>query len=570
MRIDYSNEPGYWDKVVNKAASKRKRSLEGFGGNHKRWLEEAWREDMHGGNLSPEEIHKRWFGSDIISWLKGVLNGVSNAPLVSNAYSDDFTLLLLDETYGPCPMGPKGTEVSGKLKVQAQAHVEIDTNFGFTLITTLSFPPDLSNSYLYFRNKGQVSAKFTADAAVTATFNSGDIKLLSADQFGAAFAVPGIVTIGPNFQLFGNVQGQVTLGAYFESNVNLAKWDIRQTYPDASHDWDPSATESPNRDGTQELLSPQWEYGITADGFLQAHIKPTVTFGIDFNQNFLPIDSCTVSLVADGYITFHASASAGSQGSSFCYGIDAGADLYASVQAPSLFGWSLAKPRYEIAQSPPIQIIPQTCPISARAIDDVIEWYARAEIDATDSSPLAPTNYSRRSLQPVEHTKRGAVYGPIIRLKQLSCPGGSSGANPQACPLCSDPNAPPGAISKRDNEVCILEQGDLSESRCSSGLLRRDEILSSFADNSTVDYAATYHDLVKRTSKTLTWMNTSPSGQNMADFGPYPSCGQASGSGSVTKWYGFDEQNMASSTCQTQISKFSANQIDTSKYESKS
>ncbi|MCJ1383203.1 hypothetical protein MMC17_006316 [Xylographa soralifera] len=29
-RVDYSNEPGYWDKVVDKAASKRKRSLEDF------------------------------------------------------------------------------------------------------------------------------------------------------------------------------------------------------------------------------------------------------------------------------------------------------------------------------------------------------------------------------------------------------------------------------------------------------------------------------------------------------------------------------------------------------------
>lgn len=63
MRLDYSNEPGYWDKVVNKAAgTKRKRSLEDLGGSHRRWLEEAWREDHHGGALSREELHKRWFG----------------------------------------------------------------------------------------------------------------------------------------------------------------------------------------------------------------------------------------------------------------------------------------------------------------------------------------------------------------------------------------------------------------------------------------------------------------------------------------------------------------------------
>ncbi len=42
MRIDFANEDGYWNKFVNKAASKRrKRSLNDFGGNKKRFLEEA-------------------------------------------------------------------------------------------------------------------------------------------------------------------------------------------------------------------------------------------------------------------------------------------------------------------------------------------------------------------------------------------------------------------------------------------------------------------------------------------------------------------------------------------------
>ena len=573
MRIDYSNELGYWDKVVDKAAKKRKRSLEGFEGSHKRWLEDAWREDVHGGLITREELHARWFGSDIVDWLKGILNGVTDAPLVSNTYSDDFTLILLDEKVGPCPMGPQGTLVSGNLNVQAQTHVEIDTNFGFTLITTLSFPPDLSNSYLYFRNKGKVTAKFTAQAAATATFDSGDIKLLSADQFGAAFAVPGILTIGPNFQLFGNVQGQVTLGAYFESNVNLAQWDVRQTYPDADHDWDPEASKDPDRDGTQELLSPEWQYGISAAGFITAHVKPTVTFGIDFNKNFIPVDSCTVSLVADGYITFHASASTGSSGSSFCYGIDAGADLYASVQAPSLFGWSLGRPHYQIAQSPPIIIVPQTCPISTRDVKDDEYWHIPAGLNDTDVIYSAiHHDHSRRDLQPTRHEKRGAVYGPIIRVKQLTCPGktDTSGEGPEPCPLCSDPNLPAGSISKRDNEVCVLVNGDPTESSCGAIVQRRDDFMALFTGNTTTyeEDSKTRSQLVKRTSKILSWQTSSTS-PGAADFGPYPSCGVAADSSSVTKWYGFDELGTSTPVCPTQITKFNKNQVDTSKYQSK-
>ena len=75
MRVDFSNEVGYWDSIVSKAAKhKRKRSLEHVGGKHKRWLEEAWRDDAHFGGLSHEELHKRWFGSNAIAWLKGLFN----------------------------------------------------------------------------------------------------------------------------------------------------------------------------------------------------------------------------------------------------------------------------------------------------------------------------------------------------------------------------------------------------------------------------------------------------------------------------------------------------------------
>lgn len=52
----------------------------------------------------------------------------------------------------------------------------------------------------------------------------------------------------------------------------------------------PESEETPNRDGTQELLSPEWMYGVSASGFVELHVKPTITFGIDFNKNFIKTD----------------------------------------------------------------------------------------------------------------------------------------------------------------------------------------------------------------------------------------------------------------------------------------
>lgn len=60
--------------------------------------------------------------------------------------------------------------------------------------------------------------------------------IFSADTFGAAFTVPGIMTIGPNFKLYGQLEGKATLGVNFESKVKLAEWDIYQTFPVVNKD----------------------------------------------------------------------------------------------------------------------------------------------------------------------------------------------------------------------------------------------------------------------------------------------------------------------------------------------
>lgn len=607
MRIDYANEPGYWDKVVDKAAKSRKRSLDGFDGNHKRWLEESWREDMHFSGMSREELHKRWFGSDVVDWLKGIINGIGNTdvPIVTNSYTDDFTVILLNEVVQGCPIGPQGTTVSGKLDMRATTHVELDTNFGFTLIATLgdNLAISFQDSYLYFNNRGKVSAKFTADAVATARFDSGDKKLLSADQFGAAFSVPGIVTIGPNFQLFGAVKGELTLGAYFEANVNLAEWNVRQTYPDQGADWDPQSEGSgPDRDGTQDLLSPEWQYGVSASGFVELHVKPTITFGVTFNPTFVKTDGVNVNLVADGWIRFHADASntggsSGASSSSFCYGVDAGADLYCTVNAPSFNGWTLAKSPYPIASSDPIQIIPNTCPISTRDIDG-LETFALGG-RALDGPVYNTSDYRRRvrdrqRRRDEEHglfTKRSQAWGPVMRLG-ISCPTANDGGgtSPGTCPICPDETT---AVSRRadgDDNSCLLIPGNSGESTCSTGQLdARDLFLDelNFGSHSAwniteVDGALntptrtlfSRHDdevlrrtIEKRASKTGDWnMNPGVGPVVVVNFNSYPSCNTANVA-QIAKWFGFEELGTATPQCPTTITKFNANQVDTSQYQ---
>lgn len=75
MRLDFSNEEGYWDSVVDRPGQKKKKrsEMEEFRQNRKRWLEDEWRDAYHFGALDREELHKRWFGSDVLSWLANLV-----------------------------------------------------------------------------------------------------------------------------------------------------------------------------------------------------------------------------------------------------------------------------------------------------------------------------------------------------------------------------------------------------------------------------------------------------------------------------------------------------------------
>lgn len=149
LRCQHRNQEGYWDHIVTRPVSKkRKRSLEEFGGNHKRWLEEEWRDDNHFGGLSKKDLHKRWFGDDVLEWLESLVEVEIVKTEKRHLYEEDLSAILLRDEWD-CG------EFKGKIDAVATAGIKMATSFGFALITTLNSETglDLSKSYLHFANK---------------------------------------------------------------------------------------------------------------------------------------------------------------------------------------------------------------------------------------------------------------------------------------------------------------------------------------------------------------------------------------------------------------------------------
>ncbi|KAL2807888.1 glycosyl hydrolases family 18-domain-containing protein [Aspergillus granulosus] len=493
IRIDYSNDHNYWDGIVDRAADskRRKRDLTSMGGNHRRWLEEGWRDDMHLDAIPTEDLHKRWFGSDVIDWLRELLGTVEHTVMFGHTYSEDFVVKLVDQTL-TCP------NVDAYLDIHAETHVE----------ATLDSPIDLSNSYLYFRSRGEVSATFVVDGAL----------LFAADKFGAAFSVPGIVTIGT-----------ATLGVQFESKVKLGGWDIQQTYPIPSDEFKPELDKRPSKDGIQTLSEPEFKYGLSLSGYISAHIKPTITFGIAWNQNFIPLDDCKVQLTADGHVTFHAEAQTGSDGTSFCYGVDAGADIYTTISAPEAISWALPRTPYHLFPVDDVQIYPP----GTQPACWTPETKAQRSIEPSFINSTRVRRPSHGDLNDAvgahSISKRAQVWGPLIPNMELDCPMADTGDDLLPCPACGASSLArrqnlgsctynPEAV--HDESVCPREALDMQR----RGIASREG-----KQNGGVEKEVEPRALVERSDqlKTIAWKYDKEPNLKPLEIFKYPTCGDA-------------------------------------------
>ncbi|KAL3708715.1 hypothetical protein TMatcc_006699 [Talaromyces marneffei ATCC 18224] len=532
MRIDFSNEEGYWDAVVDRPGQtkKKKRDLEEVRKNQKRWLEEEWREAYHKGGLSRHELHRRWFGSDVIAWLANLVGvGQAEATVELNHHVDEtLQIILMDEQYGPCPFGVTQANIRATL----EANVQVDTSFGITIIVTLGSPLDLSNSYLYFKNKGKVTAQFQVDAVASISWNSGDIKLIGLDNFpGATFRVPGVVTIGPNMAVYASADASVTLSAHLQAEVNIVSWDIQQTYPQTNQ-YPVSALDSPNYDGTQTLGSLSVSASVSAVGELALHLKPKVIFGIVFDSRW-NVPDCSVDLVMDGFVIFHAEAGLSTDSDNTCpftYGIDAGVNIYGQLTAPSFYNWG-GTAQVPIASVPRKQITPNTCVGSStsskrdvvlldesinqsiQAVTASLRWAHGIFFKADESAGWQVADYRFREPNVALLKRDTFSIRPIIAIPEssLSCPG----ENVTGCLVCSSYGSDDTNLKIRDETY----EADACPWAPTSDTVCIDSTLSKRASAGDKDM-------------TLSWAGT-------FFFAYYPPCNadDLSGVSSISKWY---------------------------------
>ncbi|OBT47403.1 hypothetical protein VE00_02156 [Pseudogymnoascus sp. WSF 3629] len=267
------------DTVVSAAGNtnkKIKRSLAEAGGNHARWLEEEYRDDYHFGGLSRR----------VLDWLARIVRPEITREFTYN-YQDTFTAKLIDETW-QCTRNDVSYE--GHILAQALLKVNIATSFRFTLIVTKLTPPlDMSQSYLTFYNKGEITGVLTLEAVAKFSYHKGDV-IVNIPFPGASFKIPGIATIGPQLTVEGSIDASLTLSGKVETRLEFANWEVRQVLPDnGDSNYTPKEIGAGDPDlkrtgDNEDLDEPAFYAGAQAIGDATAKISAAAEFGIRFDK----------------------------------------------------------------------------------------------------------------------------------------------------------------------------------------------------------------------------------------------------------------------------------------------
>ncbi|KXH60486.1 glycosyl hydrolase family 18 [Colletotrichum salicis] len=365
LRVDYSDNPGYWNDIVASPPGKTKRDVamevdEEHGGSWESYLEHRWRIEKRS---TPENekhlLHERWFSLWAVDWINKQKEVDLDYDLVRHSVRETFVWNLFRDSKS-CP----NMDVSAH--IWTELTVNVDTSAVISLIGDLSNLKSFDQSHATFRNKGDVEVSFNFVANAELRFSTGPAELAGLAPLGASFKIPGILTCGPQFRLIGELNGKASIDANARISYKVAKWDFMQQYP-PKEEWsdpfnpdkkDKADLENEQR-GKSNSTKPQFSYNLHAEGMVEAIVTPMITFGIVFNSE-LGVPNAAIDMGVEASARLW-----GSGGTSntiaweYCYGAEAHWAVFGRASAPTLFNIPLSR-RWDLA-SDTIDIIPSQC-----------------------------------------------------------------------------------------------------------------------------------------------------------------------------------------------------------------
>ncbi|KAJ7283211.1 hypothetical protein C8J57DRAFT_1675526 [Mycena rebaudengoi] len=249
VRVDATNLPGYWSEIdTADPNSPIKRGI----------------------------IEARWFGglSDWISRLNRVESESSADLLMQRSFHE-----VLYSASQTCANDAGTAAFTASLDISVSGSASLHLRYGYYMEGTL-FPPGINQAYVYASSDASAQLGFEMSGKATATYDSGRIHLIPEVSW-PGLSYLGIVTLGPVFNIYGELEGSISVsGTFAVTNQYM--------FPGGRVAWgvigDSAAPDEGVRSAAQVspsgyTITPQ--YNIEIGGSLDLHIIPEAGLTVD-------------------------------------------------------------------------------------------------------------------------------------------------------------------------------------------------------------------------------------------------------------------------------------------------
>ncbi|KAH7101998.1 hypothetical protein BKA62DRAFT_770217 [Auriculariales sp. MPI-PUGE-AT-0066] len=301
-------------------------------------------------------------------------------------------------------------DLAGTLQLDADLAVHIMSAFSLKVSGDVLPIPVIKEFALTATAHGQAGATFTAQAAITGEFSTGDFKLFEAGLPGANF--PGILNLGPRFILNSRLDANLGLqvGAKLGATYQLPM--VTLVFPESA------GKSSAHVQPIADALALELESQVTATADVTAHLIPRLEFGLDFLGGLVKAD---VFLNVDGSLGLNANATASAVAASgkpvdtsvnACVSLDAAVAVTAGAEGglPGIF-----------EDKVDFNIFSKEFNLFQRCIGDVAKRSYRVPPSLkTDLEPSETSHLSRRAIACPNLGNEGVLTGVLNLARKVT------------------------------------------------------------------------------------------------------------------------------------------------------
>ncbi|TFK91426.1 hypothetical protein K466DRAFT_482749 [Polyporus arcularius HHB13444] len=277
------------------------------------------------------ELEERWFGA-FGDWLSR-LNKVKSNTKADLGMSKSFQSVLYSASQS-CSSDDGTTTFASSMSLTAQGSADYNVEYGFYLEGTI-FPPGINQAYVYVSSHGSATVGLQLTGRASASYNSGKIPIIP-PVYWPGLSYPGIVSIGPSLNIYGQLQGSLTLSGDIGATVTypLPESYVFRSLCGCSHVVEETIL---------ALIIPSAfnvapTFDVSLGGSLSVHAIPEASLVFDLLPNTIVHVNARAYISLDGSVTASFDADLSGVEASVVAGIDATAGVEASAGSKYTLG----------------------------------------------------------------------------------------------------------------------------------------------------------------------------------------------------------------------------------------